>query len=96
LQNFGKIKKYGFHAQNIISIFIWSTGESSSFVVYGTCPPYMKLLIKRDDFVVTRDGEGALYAYKVKDELTKNHQTDDAKSKGRMYEIKGNLTSTKT
>jgi hypothetical protein len=21
------------------------TGESSSFVVYGTCPPYMKLLI---------------------------------------------------
>jgi hypothetical protein len=49
--------------------------------------------LKRDDFVVTRDGEGALYAYKVKDELTKNHQTDDAKSKGRMYEIKGNLMS---
>jgi hypothetical protein len=49
--------------------------------------------LKRDDFAVTRDGEGALYAYKVKDELTKKHQTDDAKSKGRMYEIKGNLMS---
>ena len=49
--------------------------------------------LKRDDFVVTGDGEGALYAYKVKDELTKNHQADDAKSKGRMYEIKGNLMS---
>jgi hypothetical protein len=27
--------------------------------------------LKRDDFPITRDGEGALYAYKVKDELTK-------------------------
>lgn len=42
---------------------------------------------------VTGDGEGTLYAYKVKDELTKNHKTDDAKSEGRMYEIKGNLMS---
>ena len=49
--------------------------------------------LKRDDFAVARDGEGALQAYKVKDELTKNHQTDDAKSEGRMYENKGNLMS---
>ena len=49
--------------------------------------------LKRDDFAITRDGEEALYAYKVKDELTKKHQTDDAKSEGRMYEIKGNLMS---
>lgn len=45
--------------------------------------------LRRDDFAVTSDGTGALYAYKVKDELTKNHQTDDSKSEGRMYEIKG-------
>ncbi|CAC5390986.1 unnamed protein product [Mytilus coruscus] len=45
--------------------------------------------LQRDDFAVTSDGQGALYAYKVRNEQTKNHQTDDAKSEGRMYEIKG-------
>lgn len=45
--------------------------------------------LQRDDFAVTRDGQGALYAHKLRDELTKNHQTDDTKSEGRMYEIKG-------
>lgn len=45
--------------------------------------------LERDDFAVTRDGEGSMYFYKVKDELTKNHQTDDARTEGRMYEMKG-------
>ena len=45
---------------------------------------------ERDGFAVTRDGDGSLYVYKVKDELTKNHQTDDTRTEGRMYEIKGN------
>jgi len=45
--------------------------------------------LERYDFAVTRDGEGSMYFYKVKDELTKNHQTDDARTEGRMYEMKG-------
>lgn len=46
--------------------------------------------LTRRDFAVSRDPDGALYVYKTKDESTKNHQMDEAKSSdGRMYEVKG-------
>ena len=45
--------------------------------------------LKRSDFAVFQDGEGSMYAQKVRDEQTKNHQDDSNQSEGRMYEIKG-------
>jgi hypothetical protein len=45
--------------------------------------------LQRSDFAVTRDAEGALFVYKTRDEQTKNHQNDDERADGRMYEIKG-------
>lgn len=45
--------------------------------------------LTRDDFAVTKNGNGTLYVYKATDEKTKNHQDDNQKaSDGRMYEIK--------
>lgn len=46
-------------------------------------------VLTRDDFAVTTDAEGALYVYMKRDEKTKNHQDDDDRAEGRMYEIKG-------
>lgn len=44
--------------------------------------------LQRSDFAVQRDGEGSLYVYKTRDEQTKNHQSDDNRAEGRMYEIR--------
>lgn len=41
--------------------------------------------LKIDDFAVTSDGDGRLYIYKVRDEVTKNHQDDPNSADGRMY-----------
>lgn len=45
--------------------------------------------LQRANFAVQRDGEGALFVYKTRDEQTKNHQNDDDGTDGRMYEISG-------
>ena len=47
--------------------------------------------LKVDDFAATRDGEGNMYIYMVKDELTKNHHNDRNTAEGRMYAKPGIL-----
>jgi len=47
--------------------------------------------LKVDDFAATRDGEGNMYIYIVKDELTKNHHNDRNTAEGRMYAKPGIL-----
>ncbi|KAK3093105.1 hypothetical protein FSP39_011083 [Pinctada imbricata] len=44
-------------------------------------------LLKLSDFSAKRDGEGNLYIYMDKDELTKNHQDDPNSAEGRMYQL---------
>ena len=41
--------------------------------------------LKVADFATTKDGEGDVYVYMVRDELTKNHQTESNSAEGRMY-----------
>ncbi|KAK3088293.1 hypothetical protein FSP39_017185 [Pinctada imbricata] len=43
--------------------------------------------LKITDFACKRDGEGKMFIYLVKDEVTKNHQNDPNTASGRMYEL---------
>lgn len=45
--------------------------------------------LQRSDFAVQRDGEGALFVYKTRDEQTKNHQNDDDGADGKINDIRG-------
>ncbi|XP_069138812.1 uncharacterized protein KIAA1958-like [Argopecten irradians] len=44
-------------------------------------------LLKISDFAAKQDGDGQLYIYMKKDELTKNHQMDANTADGRMYAV---------